>query len=100
MVVVAILGIVAIVSIPNYVKSRGAATHSTCVRNQTIIEHAVQEWAFMNGKNADDAYSLTDRELLSYFRGSRLPECPGGGVYTPGGTASEAPNCSVPSHTL
>lgn len=98
--VVSILGIVAVVSIPNYVRSRGAATRSTCVRNQTIIEHAVQEWAFMNGKNSDDAYLLTDPTLLSYFRGSRLPECPGSGLYSPGGTTGEAPNCSVPSHTL
>ncbi len=97
-VVVSVLGILAMVSIPNYVKSRGSATKSTCLRNQTVMEHAVQEWAFMTGKSMNDAYLLTDPELLSYFMSSRLPECPSGGTYTPGGTTSEAPNCSVEDH--
>lgn len=99
-IVVSVLAIVALISIPNYVRSRGAATRSTCVRNQTVIDHAIQEWAFVEGKNTADTYSLTDPALLSHFRGSRLPICPGGGNYVPGTTAAEPAACSIGAHTL
>ena len=99
-IVLSILSIVAIISIPNYVKSRDAAQQSTCIRNLRVIEHAVQEWAFEERKMIDDPYSLTDRRLLAHFRGSRLPYCPTGGLYEPGATVGEVPTCSIPGHTL
>ena len=99
-IVLSILSIVAIVSVPNYVKSRDAAQRSTCIRNLRVIEHAVQEWAFEKRKMGDDPYSLNDASVLAHFRSSRLPLCPGGGVYTPGATVVDVPACSVPGHTL
>lgn len=95
-----ILSIVAIISIPNYVKSRDAARAATCIRNLRVIEHAVQEWAFIERKRGDDPYSLNNPDLLAHFRGSRLPVCPGGGVYEPGATVNDVPTCTIPGHTL
>lgn len=99
-IVVSVLSIVAIISIPNYVRSRDASSKSTCIRNQTVINHAIQEWAFVRNKKTSDTYSLTDPDLISHFRGSRLPLCPGSGTYTGNSTLAEAATCNVPGHTL
>lgn len=99
-IVVSVLSIVAIISIPNYVRSRDASTKSTCTRNLTVIDHAVQEWAFDQNKTTADTYSLTDPSLLSHFRSSRLPVCPGNGTYTAGNSLAEQVTCNIPGHTL
>jgi competence protein ComGC len=100
MILTSIIGILAVVSIPNYIKSRDQAQRATCVRNLKIIEHAVQEWAFIERKQATDTYSLTDPFLLAFFRGSRLPECPGGGAYQASTDISGVPTCGHAGHTL
>lgn len=41
--VLGILAILAIVAIPNYVKSRSESQKAACIRNMKVIEHAVQE---------------------------------------------------------
>jgi len=98
--VVGILAILSIVAIPNYVKGRTSAQNSTCIRNLKIIEHAVQEWAFARSKSATDTYSLTDPEILAYFKGSVLPVCPGGGTYSAASEIMGLPTCSISGHTL
>lgn len=99
-IVLAILSIVAIVSIPNFLKSRDAAQSTTCIRTLRVIEHAVQQWAFAEGKLGNAPYSLYNTVILSYFRSSRLPQCPGGGIYAAGTTVVDVPLCSFPGHTL
>lgn len=99
MIVVAIIGIV---SIPNYMKARNETQRKTCINNLRSIDRFTQEWAFEHNKVANDTYSLTDPDLLEYFKGSRLPLCPGDGVYTPASTLSGLPSCSNSAlgHTL
>ena len=102
MIVVAIIGIVAIVSIPNYMKARDESQKKTCINNLRSIDRATQQWAFEQNKIATDTYSLTDPDLLQHFKGSTLPTCPGDGVYTPDSTLSGEPRCSLSAlgHTL
>ncbi|MBL6763561.1 MAG: prepilin-type N-terminal cleavage/methylation domain-containing protein [Verrucomicrobiae bacterium] len=102
MIVVAIIGIIAAVSIPNYMKARDTSQKNTCINNLRTIDRLTQQWAFENNKVSTDTYSLTDPSLLAHFKGSTLPICPGDGVYTPGGTLSDEPTCSKSSlgHTL
>jgi competence protein ComGC len=100
MIITSILGILAIISIPNYVKSRDNAQRATCIRNLKVIEHAVQEWAFLERKQGDAPYSFVDPKLLGFFRGSRLPVCPGGGIYLPAARVDGVPSCDQDGHTL
>jgi type IV pilus assembly protein PilA len=102
MIVVAIIGIVALISIPNYVRSRNETQKNVCINNLRTIDRLTQQWAFENQKLASDSYSLTDSTLLSHFKGSVLPICPGDGSYSPGATVAVEPTCSLVAlgHTL
>lgn len=71
-----------------------------CISNLKQIDGAVQQWALENKKTATDTYSLSDTNLLDYLRGSVLPRCPLGGVYSGAATISGCPLCTVPGHTL
>ncbi|MFA6079062.1 MAG: type II secretion system protein [Candidatus Omnitrophota bacterium] len=52
MIVVAIIGLLAAIAIPNFVRARQTAERNTCVVNQTHIYGAVQVWALDTGQNA------------------------------------------------
>ncbi|NBR86453.1 MAG: prepilin-type N-terminal cleavage/methylation domain-containing protein [Verrucomicrobia bacterium] len=105
MIVVAIIGLLAAIAIPNFVKARATAQKNACIANLKQIDGAVQQWALENKKQATDTYALTDTTLLAYLKGSVLPgggTCPGGGSYSAGSTVSGTPTCSLSGsgHTL
>ena len=100
MIVVAIIGLLAAIAIPNFVKARATAQKNSCIADLKQIDGAVQQWALENKKAATDTYALTDTTMLAYLKGSTLPACPGGGTYTAGGTVSGSPTCDVAGHTL
>lgn len=94
-ILVAIIGILLSISLPNFLKSREKAQQDICVANLKLVDHAVQQWAFESGKAVTDTYELTDPELLKYFKGSSLPVCSAGGTYRPGSTFAEGVKCSL-----
>ena len=100
MIVVAIIGLLAAIAIPNFVKARATAQKNACIANLKQVDGAVQQWALENKKVASDTYALTDTTLLEYLKGSLLPVCPGGGTYAAGSSVSGAPTCTVSGHTL
>ncbi len=102
MIVVAIIGLLAAIAIPNFVKARATAQKNSCIANLKQIDGAVQQWALEQKKVATDTYAVTDATLLGYLKGSLLPTCPGGGAYSAGATVSGAPTCSLSGsgHTL
>ena len=73
MIVVAIIGLLAAIAIPNFVKARSNAQTKACIANLKQIDGAVQQWALENKKQATDTYSLTDPTVLAYLKGSVLP---------------------------
>ena len=102
MIVVAIIGLVAAVAVPNFIRARTTAQKNSCIANLRMMDSTVQQWALENKKASTDTYSLSDTSLLGYFKGSTLPFCPGGGTYSPGGTVALVPSCSQSAlgHTL
>jgi prepilin-type N-terminal cleavage/methylation domain-containing protein len=75
MIVVAIIGMLATIAIPNYMKSREEAYKVTCISNLRQIEGAVQTWALAQRKDAGDTVSYQD--ISSYLRNAVI--CPSGG---------------------
>ena len=100
MIVVAIIGLLAAIAIPNFVKARTASQKSACVANLKQIEGAKSTWALetkaaVTAVPADTDLYGTDK----YIR--QAPVCPGGGTYAVLQVADK-PTCtlSAEGHSL
>jgi prepilin-type N-terminal cleavage/methylation domain-containing protein len=98
MIVVAIIGLLAAIAIPNFVKARSKAQQNACIANLKQIDGAVQQWALENKKTSTDTYLLAS--ITDYLKGSAIPNCPAGGTYAPGASVANNPTCTVAGHTL
>jgi len=97
MIVVAIIGLLAAIAVPTFVKSRATAQLAACQNNLRQLNSAKQQWAFENRKNATD--TPTDTELFgSSLYLTEKPLCPSGGTYSLNQVGSLV-TCSVASHT-
>ena len=84
MIVVAIIGLLAAVAIPNFLKARTTAQKNSCIANLRLVESTIQQWALERKMQSTDTYLLSNTDLLGYFKGSVTPFCPGGGSYAEG----------------
>ena len=50
MIVVAIIGLLAAIAIPNFVKARATSQANACINNLRQIDAAAQQWALEKGK--------------------------------------------------
>lgn len=60
MIVVAIIGLLAAIAIPNFVKARRNAQKNTCIANMKQIEGAVEQWALETKKARTAPVSTAD----------------------------------------
>ncbi|MGD0411626.1 MAG: prepilin-type N-terminal cleavage/methylation domain-containing protein [Verrucomicrobiota bacterium] len=77
MIVVAIIGLLAAIAIPNFVRARTTSQANACISNLRIIDSAKAQWALENHKQNTDTPAGTD--IQPYMgRGSagELPTCP------------------------
>jgi len=85
MIVVAIIGLLAAIAIPNFVKARATSQQNACINNMRQITAAVNEWALETGQQS--GASVANTELTPYIQlnsNSSIPPCPAGGTYTLG----------------
>ena len=85
MIVVAIIGLLAAIAIPNFVKARATSQQNACINNMRQISAAVNEWSLEAGQATGAAVANT--ELTPYIQlnsNSSIPGCPAGGTYTVG----------------
>ncbi len=75
MIVVAIIGLLAAIAIPNFARARATSQTNTCISNLRHIFGATQEWALEYRKAPTDTVSFTD--IQPYIRNSIV--CPVGG---------------------
>jgi prepilin-type N-terminal cleavage/methylation domain-containing protein len=75
MIVVAIIGMLAAVAVPNYIRSRKVAHMNACIENLRQIDGAVQSWALETRKGPAEAVTYDD--IKDYLRNSVT--CPSGG---------------------
>ena len=88
MIVVAIIGLLAAIAIPNFVKARTASQRNACIANMKQIEGAKSTWALENKKTGADV--PPDADLFGADKYiAKKPECPAGGAYVIG--AVDAP---------
>ena len=60
MIVVAIIGLLAAIAIPNFIKARQTAEKQACIANLKQIQGAVQVWALDNNKTGSDSMATSD----------------------------------------
>ena len=83
MIVVAIIGLLAAIAIPNFVRARTTSQMNACISNLRIIDSAKAQWALETHKQNTDTPAGTD--IQPYMgRGSAgtLPTCPNDGSQT------------------
>ena len=98
MIVVAIIGLLAAIAIPNFVKARQSSQVNACIANLKQIEGAKANWAMENRKTSTATPADADLfDPLAYIRAK--PICPGGGVYTLN-AVDTLPTCNIPLHVL
>jgi len=76
MIVVAIIGLLAAIAIPNFVRARTQSQKNACINNLRQIDGAVQQWALDNKQGATAAPANTD--VFPYLKNSVI--CPKGGL--------------------
>ena len=76
MIVVAVIGLLAAIAVPNFVRARTQSQTNACINNLRQIDDASQEWALDNHKAADATVSFTD--IRPYLKSAVI--CPSAGA--------------------
>jgi prepilin-type N-terminal cleavage/methylation domain-containing protein len=106
MIVVAIIGLLAAIAIPNFVKARATTQANACINNLRQIDAAANEFA-LEQRKATGANITFPTDLTPYIKlnsAGSLPPCPAGGTYSDA-TVGSSPRCSLgstvtPAHVL
>ena len=85
MIVVAIIGLLAAIAIPNFVKARQTAQTNACINNLRVIDGAKNQYALERGLANGDTTptSITLAPYLGHGSAATFPTCPiGQSAYT------------------
>jgi prepilin-type N-terminal cleavage/methylation domain-containing protein len=93
MIVVAIIGLLAAIAIPNFIKARQSSQTNACINNLRQIEGAKATWALENKKVGTDSPADSDLFGATLYIKTK-PECPATGTYTLGNVDTKA-SCSL-----
>src|SRR5258708_36648626 len=85
MIVVAIIGLLAAIAIPNFVKARTTAQKNACIANLKQIQGAIEQWALEQKKAPSATVGVTDisgtsNSFIKALVNAQLA-CPAGGSY-------------------
>jgi len=105
MIVVAIIGLLAAIAIPNFVKARTTSQINACINNLRQIDGAKQQWA-LELKQASTASPgvaaiapYLGRDVAAATFVDAGVTCPANGAYTIN-DVSTAPTCNIALHVL
>lgn len=94
MIVVAIIGLLAAIAIPNFVKARTTAQKNACINNLRQMDGAKEQYA-LESKIATGT-TVDTSVVVGYLKGSTVPVCPAAGSYT-WNAVGTTPTCSLSS---
>jgi prepilin-type N-terminal cleavage/methylation domain-containing protein len=100
MIVVAIIGILVAIAIPNLVKARTLSQTKTCLANLRQLDSAITTMAVEKNMGLGDTIDPTAFiGPTNYLR--ELPRCPAGGDYTFNAIGDDPQvSCNLPGHGL
>ena len=101
MIVVAIIGLLAAIAIPNFVRARTTSQMNACINNLRQIDGAIQQWALETKQAATATCAYSD--ISDYLKAE--PKCPQGGTafansYTLHGVAAVSTCQKSTTHVL
>jgi prepilin-type N-terminal cleavage/methylation domain-containing protein len=94
MIVVAIIGLLAAIAIPNFVRARQTSQTNACINNLRIIDAAKQQWALEKGQQTSATPSSSNIVPYMGRAGTAMPSEPLGGSYMIN-ALSIVPYCSI-----
>lgn len=94
MIVVAVVGLLAVLSIPSFMKSREKSQAKTCMNSLRQIYYAKEHFASQNSLSAGDPVTESD---VAVFLNHGLPVCPAGGAYAINPVGVD-PTCTFSGH--
>lgn len=93
MIVVAIIGMLMTIAVPNVVKARKTAQKNACLTNMKNIESTIEQFKLENRTAPADLNALV---AGGYFK--TVPTCPAGGTYTIPASDEGEVTCSIAEH--
>jgi len=106
MIVVAIIGLLAAIAIPNFVKARATSQANACINNLRQLDAAAQQWALETGQSSTATVTLTS-DITPYIKlnsANSIPPCPAAGTYSATWAVTSSPTCTLstltPAHRL
>jgi prepilin-type N-terminal cleavage/methylation domain-containing protein len=107
MIVVAIIGLLAAIAIPNFVKARATSQANACINNLRQIDAAANQFA-LEAKLTTGATISYPNDLTPYIKlnaNGKIPACPVGGDYYQDNVVGTNPTCSLgttvtPAHVM
>jgi prepilin-type N-terminal cleavage/methylation domain-containing protein len=99
LIVVAIIGLLAAIALPNFIRARESSQKNACIENLTQIDGAKHTWALETKKVSSDVPTANDLYGPTlYIR--EEPSCPASGNYTIN-RVDLKPTCSIGNtHTI
>jgi prepilin-type N-terminal cleavage/methylation domain-containing protein len=99
MIVVAIIGLLSSIAVPNFVRARTTSQVNACINNLRQIDSAKQQWALENKQDPAAEPDRTDiAPYMGRSTGGALSDvdftCPAAGTYIAIGNVATPPECS------
>ncbi|MBL7072283.1 MAG: prepilin-type N-terminal cleavage/methylation domain-containing protein [Candidatus Omnitrophica bacterium] len=96
MIVVAIIGLLAAIAVPNFVQARTTAQTNACIANLKQIDGAKTLYALDSSVASGGACAMANL-VPTYIKST--PTCPASGVYTVAVIGTD-PSCTIAGHAL
>ena len=96
MIVVAIIGLLAAIAIPSFVKARNTAQQNACINNLRMIDSGKEQAAL--AERWGDTFTAVTTIVNQYIKGNSTPICPAAGSYVYS-TLNANPACTFSGST-
>src|SRR5690348_6133223 len=92
MIVVAIIGLLAAIAVPNFVKARTQSQTNACINNLRQIDSGKEQFALEY--KLTTGVAVLEASVNAYIKGGTTPTCPASGTYTYQNLGTN-PSCSL-----